>query len=383
MTSLLPPNAGAQEAALSEVTQYSCVPDGLHGFKFAPTDAILPWLIWEYGLGDIAQWVKDPKQLLEEGVAFQRLRGTPKALQIAMGWMNLQCDIEEEPPGAHFSEFQLCLDSIPAATEHLCDVINLAIPARSRLSRMYNEHYDVRRFMIGVSYWGDLLSDYSGVRLVSDGPKLSFGQTQTGEARQNPITVQAIQHRQNVSLGIIEDTYRLDFAILGETQPHVPNEIFSFIRQHVVCAEAQERIPRNNIVLAFRFAKTQIILSESEVLGDLNACFAASDIAEIGESFEVDYQKLSHHFWRFHNKEILERSEITHNQTIPMPLAKLAENTKDRNVWVENTAPAMCPAVVHDVCHCVLLEYTEPNIWHQHRHCNQAWNQQHAMIGAH
>ena len=51
---LLPPNATALERSLSLstdlMTRLGGETESLKGFKTDPSDSLLPWLIWEYGL---------------------------------------------------------------------------------------------------------------------------------------------------------------------------------------------------------------------------------------------------------------------------------------------------------------------------------------------
>ena len=81
-------------------------------------------------------------------------------------------------PGEHFAEFQVGAEgNVPndLFIDVVIELAKLSAPIRTRLTRMYNDRYDVRRFILDQSQWGDLLSDYSGNRLSDDGPVLSFG----------------------------------------------------------------------------------------------------------------------------------------------------------------------------------------------------------------
>jgi len=77
-------NATKQEKALVDAIDYKVDPSRIRGFKFNPKDEILPWIIEEYGLEEILRWVKDKGRVVVEGVKFQRLRGTPASLKIAL-----------------------------------------------------------------------------------------------------------------------------------------------------------------------------------------------------------------------------------------------------------------------------------------------------------
>jgi len=77
-------NATKQEKALVDAIDYKVDPSRIRGFKLNPKDEILPWIIEEYGLGEILHWAKDKRKAVEEGIKFQRLRGTPALLKIAL-----------------------------------------------------------------------------------------------------------------------------------------------------------------------------------------------------------------------------------------------------------------------------------------------------------
>jgi P2-related tail formation protein len=84
MKNLLPPNATKQEKALVDAIDYKVDPGCIKGFKLRLDEKILPWIIEEYGLEEILHWVKDKTRAMKEGVEFQRLRGTPASLKIAL-----------------------------------------------------------------------------------------------------------------------------------------------------------------------------------------------------------------------------------------------------------------------------------------------------------
>ena len=90
MITLLPPSYSPQEEALADAIDYGINPRVIRGFKFTPTDRVLPWLIWEYELGKILAWVPDPRQAIQDGVQFQRIRGTPASLRMTLKWMNIE-----------------------------------------------------------------------------------------------------------------------------------------------------------------------------------------------------------------------------------------------------------------------------------------------------
>lgn len=176
MPSLLPSNRTPLETALSLAIGPRLLDDPLPiaGFKTAPQDALVPWLIWEYGLDELLPFLQDPRQALREGIQFQRLRGTVASLTMALGWRGIGGTIEERGPGFGFAGFQIDPGLVPSA-DAVVDIValsRLAAPARARLLRLYHDldwraaHYDTpldRRC---------LYDDWSGIDL--DGVRQSF-----------------------------------------------------------------------------------------------------------------------------------------------------------------------------------------------------------------
>jgi hypothetical protein len=142
-------------------------------------DAVVPWLIYEYGLGEITPYVPNLRQALAEGIQWQRLRGTRKAIEIGLGWINFSGTIEESEGGTRrWSDYQLSLEQAPADLSdipNLVGITGLSAPIRTRLARVYSG-YDERRFLLDDHKLGEgLLGDHSGVYLRPDWPQLSFG----------------------------------------------------------------------------------------------------------------------------------------------------------------------------------------------------------------
>ena len=151
---LLPPNATALECSLSLstdlLTRLGGETEPLKGFKTDPSDSLLPWLIWEYGLGELLPYLPDPRRAIAEGIRWQRLRGTPAALTTALSWIGATATVEQETPGIHFAEFQFdpgqVLDD-DGTIANLIAIARLSAPARSRLSRIYHG-WDLRRLVL-------------------------------------------------------------------------------------------------------------------------------------------------------------------------------------------------------------------------------------------
>ena len=136
-------------------------------------DSFIPWLIIEYGLAELGEFISDPRVLLAEGMAINRERGTPAAIKRALSWLGYDdITVWEEPyPDLHFAEYQIDLGKVPANMRDLCRIAKLVKsiqPVRARLRRVYHG-YDVRHFYLDSSQWGDMLSHYSGERFDDKG----------------------------------------------------------------------------------------------------------------------------------------------------------------------------------------------------------------------
>lgn len=180
---LLPPNSTPEECAIVEAIDYKIDTSWIKGFKFELKNEVLSWLIDEYGLEEILFWVKDKKQAIKEGIKFRRLRGTPESLKMALKWANIEnVTIIEESLGEHFAEFQIGVQGIEEI-DNIIELAKLAAPVRSRLMRIFNDCYNVQRFVLDESVFGNLLSDYSGRKIKENGPVLSFGRRSAFELK--------------------------------------------------------------------------------------------------------------------------------------------------------------------------------------------------------
>ena len=217
---LLPANATAVERAIESVITASPALRGtvgtIPGIKFDAPEILLPWLVHEYGLAEVAPYIGDLRRVIADGLIWQRRRGTQDALFRALGWINFVLpSIEEEEPGAHWSEIQIDPGKIPsdAETRAIQALTELSIPARSRLSRIHNG-YDVRRFVLDGSQFGDLLSDYSGVTI--DGLVLSFGRSISNAASRADTVPLLFRQSDRSVLAVYRDKFVLDHSFFGE-----------------------------------------------------------------------------------------------------------------------------------------------------------------------
>ncbi|WP_235924381.1 phage tail protein [Brucella anthropi] len=153
--------------------------ESLRGFKFNPPDPIIPYLIAEYGLNEIADYLPDLRAVLREGVAWQRLIGTPAAIHKALRWINHDGDIEEFPATAcKWWWFQVHLPFEPTTTQFLLPTTRLvqsSKPLRSEFARL-TAGWDVRAFRLNEHRLngGAGLNTWSGTRKEPGGPVVSI-----------------------------------------------------------------------------------------------------------------------------------------------------------------------------------------------------------------
>ncbi|WP_174516941.1 phage tail protein [Wolbachia endosymbiont of Cardiocondyla obscurior] len=381
---LLPPNATKQEKALVDAIDYKVDPGCIRGFKFNLKEETLPWLIEEYELGEILRWIRDKRKAVVEGVKFQRLRGTPASLKIALKWASIEdITIIEEPPGKHFFELQIGIRNVPNNffVDAVVELAKLSLPVRSRLMRIFNDHYNISRFILDESLFGSLLSDYSGIKIEKDGPVLSFGRVNFFRFSGTSIKVIESYLRNHYEQALSNDIYRLDAAVLGETEPHTKDYKGIYERNHqwynlkALCPLPQSLLPE------IKFAKAQVILSDSWDLGEINACFPVSSVEEEGNKFLLGSSKLSEELWNLKYKPILERFSVTH--------AYKAENYTDqkitkyvlaeRNVYYKNDLDTEQKGSIHELEKHILVFYLGVLKWHEHRHLHRSWKNSQAI----
>ena len=180
---LLPRNATAFETSISlamdRSPELSIGVDALRGFKFNPTDQIVPFLITEFGLSEISEYLPDQRQLLREGIQWQRIVGTPASIHKALSWINYDGDIEEFlPTKRKWWWFQVHLPFEVRNTDFVTPMTRLVTaskPLRSEFARV-TSGWDVRAFILNKHRLnGDAyLNDWSGIRPHPDEPVLSF-----------------------------------------------------------------------------------------------------------------------------------------------------------------------------------------------------------------
>jgi P2-related tail formation protein len=184
LNDLLPQNATDLERAFSLAMDDSERLDaGVLAIRSAKLltipDSFLPFLIYEYGLGEISAYAADRRELIVRGRDWQRVRGTPEALALGLDILSQSATLEEAPPRrARWNLFYLEIGSIPAS-EALLDAIEgiaaLSVPVRSHFWQGWRG-YNVRPMEWSRKRWsGAAWSSSSGVRIRAGGVKWSFG----------------------------------------------------------------------------------------------------------------------------------------------------------------------------------------------------------------
>lgn len=193
---LLPPNATTLERDFSRATSSlqrtgSAPPIIRTAKRVDIPDSVVPWLIYEYGLGEILPYLgNNQRRAIAEGVLWQRIRGTPEAVRIALSWINITGLIDESEGGsARWAEYQLGLSAGTSGEQIIDDIVGvtrISSPVRSRLQRIY-AIYDFRRFVLDDSLLSDggMLSDHSGVRPQPEWPQISYGQILSSLVQEN------------------------------------------------------------------------------------------------------------------------------------------------------------------------------------------------------
>ena len=271
-TSLLPSNATQFERAVEEAIAYE-----VRSHPIAPRPgaklevrAFVPWLLWEYGLGDSS--VSERPQRALESILWQRLRGTPEALRVAFSWRELDgVEVFQEEPGQHYATFQIDTGAVAPVTDidALIALAQLSAPARARLAR--NIHgYDIRRFKLDDTRRGEgLLSDYPGVWHTDGKTRLSFGRVTQAAAPVPDMDVCPVINVTRTGRAYMPGHFILSVDKLDTDKP-IPNP--HIYHSHLFSVGNFEGINKSpaNFLPRRKFQKAQIILSDGPGLGATN-----------------------------------------------------------------------------------------------------------------
>lgn len=335
-------------------------------------DAVVPWLIYEYGLGELLPYLKDPRTAISTGVLWQRLRGTPESFRIALSWIGNDGSIEEsEENTIRWAQYQLGLAQAPddlSQTDSVVELSRLSSPVRSSLFRIYGGWYDGRRFKLDEHKLSsfDPLCDHTGVYLKPEWPQLSFGRLTEQLFSYTGDEARVSVHRFVPSELLYEDRFILDQSKLDEWWHLLEQMQMSHTRITFILEQPKPARPSTtwidspqqtwNTALAWdtsfkghklEFAKAGIYLGDGALLGETNACLPAYAEVEVGDGplllSEFDpqspeTQSLSGHVLTWRRQEINERFDREHDGGTTAYVPQPNEYANDRQHFVEDQA---------------------------------------------
>lgn len=148
-----------------------------YGINIVP-DGWVPWFVWDLGLEEVVPYVRDTRQALAEGPLWQRTRGTPRGIEIGIGWVQSTGTVAAPDQRHAWWEFQVSFDVPVADIEQLRQldgIIGLSKAAEDELFRMVSPGADWRPVRMDLHRYDDGLMDgYSGTALWPGGPLVSF-----------------------------------------------------------------------------------------------------------------------------------------------------------------------------------------------------------------
>jgi P2-related tail formation protein len=380
---LLPSNATPLETSLEQAFAWKFESDDLRNFKFK-TEAI-PYLfddlVYEYGLEGVQLWIADSSEVLREGLLFQRLRGTPAAMKMALKWTGLEdVIIEEEPSGEHFAEFQLGLEGLPydLSIDAIKALADMAKPVRARLTRLYNSLYDRRHLILDENEYGDFLSDYSGPRDASN-LQISFGR----ETKSDVDASLPAQHlhcilRDRISRIYNSNVFRLDYSYLSEDY----TELFDpgFVHEHSFIFEMPDGLATAVIPHVYSsFAKSSLILSDSP-LGGENTALGAFYVEETGHALILSEDPLSEYIWQQTKSEILERFTHIFATFAIHPQTYIATKLLASSHFSSTNASISATSLHQTNLATITASYTGAIFWHDHKHLDRAWSKEEQLV---
>ncbi len=188
--SLLPSNSGLLETTIeaSLADRWDDIGAAVTAIRTAklvsPPPSFLPWLVLEYGLGELTPFVPNLYNLVvdREGVKWQRIRGTPASIGKGLGFIGYSATLEDAWYGrAFWNSTQLRFPALPAADDpdlsRIEGITQLSLPKRSLLRRGVFQ-YDAQAIELDRSRLDDgMLERESGVAVTSAGTLWSFGRT--------------------------------------------------------------------------------------------------------------------------------------------------------------------------------------------------------------
>jgi hypothetical protein len=238
---------------------------------------------------------------------------------------------------------------------------------------MYNNDYDIRRFVLDGSGWGDLLSDHSGI--YNGALKLSFGKKLRCDASFGSYNINKFNFAAKFSFAKIEDTFKLSFGILDDTN-------FGQLTEHNIYRAnkvAQNAEPIGNVpdylIRLNTFSRAMIVLSDS-VLEDGQSCFSGSYENKNDSKFILGFSYLSEIPIRPDNIMIDVRrfEDVIFDGTYNYETGTTNVTYSANSVYKSELNSQVFE--INSIQHNMNGRYRGNNTWHDHRHFDVPWNQQ-------
>lgn len=381
--SILPPNSTEFERALEYALRYNLSVDSLSGFKFHDIGSIIAALIYEFDLGQVN--IDDLRRRILEGFDFHRRQGTVFSLRQALSWYGINnVIIEEEPPGEHFAEFQLGFEEIPSGLqiETIINVAEWAKPLRSRLKRMYNPDYDLRRFILDQSPWGDILDDDSGIFFRDTDTKISFGRRLFADASYNEYSSQYFHVGCKFIFVRDTDSFILDFSFLDDAlldgRPTRHNHFYALrsTRNHDYIGDF---MAQGQVIRPDTFSRAMIVLDENAELDGAQCCFGCSYDNVEPDYFELDFSALDNGVCRVNHVIADVRLYNSRSADAVYDYSNVHVTTpmySGNAVFMGDLLDTARVTPFSDNGVSMTATYNGNDTWHDHRHFNLPWNEQ-------
>ncbi|WP_375682932.1 MULTISPECIES: phage tail protein, partial [unclassified Bartonella] len=185
LSSLLPPNSSLFERCFAEAMaldpHVKMALEEIPRAKFITRPpSWLPFLIDEYGLQELTPYFSNLYDLIDQGLAWQNIRGSLAAIEIGLEWLGISARFQPAWTGrAWWNSFQLDFDQLPErkSLEAIEAITDLSKSLRSDFRRgTYG--YDVQALEGNMSRLDDSMLEYeSGVHLTAGDTLFSFGRT--------------------------------------------------------------------------------------------------------------------------------------------------------------------------------------------------------------
>lgn len=188
MTSLLPASSGLFEQAFesSLASRWdelrAAVPVIRTAKLVSPPPSFLPFLVYEYGLGELTPYVPNLYELINAGVRWSRIRGTYAAVAMGLSFVGVTATVEPAWHGrVWWNSAQLRFPDLPANDDPLLEriegITRLSFPMRSDLRRGVHQ-YDIGAIEgDGMRLDASHLERESGIQIRDGGTLWSFGRT--------------------------------------------------------------------------------------------------------------------------------------------------------------------------------------------------------------